>query len=272
MQGSHQYSFRTLANQDKNEVTKLLFDTFKMQNEFWLWKYELNPDYDQSLIVVALNAQKVVGIAHWLPRTIKASSSITIRASLGADLAVDADHKGHGIGAILVSFQNKILEEKNMAMSYGFIEPDLFKHIHSRQIGLVHVPTSTVVYRKYLDVSRVKEKASLLNERAKSDEKMREKLANLNVRVLFRLRGMPLFMVKLGPESVCVEEHELPEPDLKIRADPTLLASVVKSRRKTLELIKNILLRKMEIRPTGLRGVLKLYATLKLVQGLFASR
>ncbi len=272
MQIGSQYSFRALTNGDKIGAMKLLNDTFNMSYEFWKWKYELYPHFDQSLVMVALNANHVVGVAHWIPRNIKISDSIAVKATLGADLAVHAQHKGQGIGKKLISFENRILENKEIIISYGFIEPELVKHIHSPQIGLVAVPTSTTVYRKYLNCSKIQEKTSLLNRIANSDEKMREKLAKLNERVLFRLEGMPPFLMKLGPDKIEVEENDLTDPDLKIECDSTFLASIVTSQRRTLKLIKSLLLRKIKIKPVKAGSILKIYSTLKLTQSLFASR
>ncbi len=272
MQRRSQYSFRILADKDKIGAMELLSYTFNMSTDSWMWKYEYNPDFDQSLVVVALNAKKIVGIAHWLPRNIKVSNFTTLKATLGADLAVHADHRRRGIGETLISFENKILEGKNIVMTFGFIEPDLVKRIHGPQIGVVAIPTSTIVYKKYLNCSRVREKAAILNRIADSDDKMRQKLLKLNVRVLLLLKGMPPFLVKLGPSRIDVEEDDLTDPDLKIEADSTFLASIVQSKRKTLKIIKNLLLGKLKVRPTKLSGIRKLYGTLTLVQTLFASR
>lgn len=272
MRAKPQFSFRVFTNEDQNGVIKLLSETFKMSNEFWTWKYALNPNFDPSLAMVAINKNQVVGCAFWLPRNLRISQSTSARVALGADLAVDSDYKGQGIGTALIASENKILENKNVVMSYGFVEPDLVKHIHGPQIGLVSVPTSTIMYKRYLNCSKVREKSLLLNRIVDSDEKMRAKLRKMNLRVLLRLKGMPPFVVKLGPDRIDVEEDDLTNPDIKVECDSTFLALMVKSKRRTFRLVKSLLLRRIKIKTSNLGSALKLYTTLKLLQSFFTSR
>lgn len=270
MQTKSSYSFRALTNQDRIGVMELVANTFKTDSEFWRWKYELNPDFDRSLVIVALNANQVVGCAHWLPRNLKVSGLTTIKAVLGADLAVCERHKGQGVGRTLISYEKKILENKKTLLSYGFIEPDLVKHIHSPQIGLVAVPTSTIVYKKYLNCKKVRDKTLLFNKIIESSQKMRKKLAESNERILFRLKGIPPFLLKLSPKKIELEEDDLTNPGLKVECDLAFLTSAIKGKRRILKLAKALLLGKMKIKPTNIRSTLKLYSTLKILEVLFS--
>jgi len=267
MSEESRYSFRVLTDEDRIGVMKLLGDTSKMSIEFWMWKYELNPDFDPSLARVAINNREVVGCAFWLPRNLKICNSISVRAALGADLAVYANHKGQGIGKALIASENEVLENKGMVMSYGFVLPELVMHIHGPQIGLVGVPTSTIVCKKYLDCSKVREKVQLMNLIVDSDQNTRAKLANLKINVLFRLRGQPQFVIKMSPDIIDVEEDDLACSDVKVKCDLTLL-DLVQSKRRMFTLVKALLTRKMRI-SGSLRNIIKLYSILELIKLLF---
>lgn len=247
-------------------MMKLLDNTFKTSNEFWVWKYELNPHFNASLARVAVKDRQVVGCAFWLPRNLKICNSMSVRAALGADLAVCARHKGHGIGKALVASENEVLENKNVVMSYGFVPPELVKHIHGPQIGLVRVSTSTITCKKYLDSSKIREKVQLMNRIVDSDQDLQTKLANLKINVLFRLRGMRTFVIKMGPDMIDVEE-DLTGSDVKVECDLTPL-DLFRSKRRMCTLIKALLTRKIKI-SGSLRDIIKLYSVLELIKLLF---
>lgn len=265
------YEVRALTKKDRAKLTKLmkiLRDTFKMSDEFLTWKYPLNPDFDQSLVVVAVNCGQVAGGASWLPRSLKISRSLSVRAALGADLAVHRNHRGQGLAKPLIASENSVLEDKNVVMSYGFIEAKLVKHVHGPLLGLVEVPTSTTVYKKYLNLARIREKVTKMNRIVKSDEEMRGKLTGLNISVLFRLRGIPPFTVRIGSDKISLEESDLKATDLKVECDLTL-SDLVKSESKILTLVKALLTRKIRVKGS-LRHALKLYGLSKFLRILFA--
>lgn len=264
------YQVRALTKKDRAELTKLmkiLSDTFKMSDEHLTWKYSLNPDFDQSLVVVAVNHGQVAGGASWLPRKLKISKSLSVKAALGADLAVHRNYRGRGLAKPLIASENTVLENKNIVMSYGFIDPRLVEHVHRPLIGLVEVPTSTTVYKKYLNLSEIRKKMVDMNLSAKSDEEIKRKLAGLNMSVLFRLRGMPQFTIRISSNEIHMEENDLQDTDLKVECDLTL-SELFKSKRRTLALIKALLTRKLKIKGS-LRGAIKLYSLSKLLGILF---
>ena len=245
-------------SKDEDEVMKLLKNTYNYSDEFLIWKYKLNPDFDPSFAVVAVNNEQVVGCAYWLPRYLKISNSVAFRVAQGTDLAVHPNHRGHGIGRTLIAFENKIVENKSIIINYGFIKPDLVKHIHRPQIGLVALPTSTAVYKKYLNCSIIKERASLLNTVIQSNRKLRAKLTEMDVRMLFHLKGFPSFLIKVGPDKIHIEEDDLSSPDLKIESDFALLTSIFKNKNRVLNLVKALLMRKIKFSGNILRAA-KLY-------------
>lgn len=241
------YSFRFLTSKDEDEVMELVKNTYNYSNEFLMWKYRLNPDFDPSFAVVAVNNERVVGCAYWLPRYLKISNSTVFRAAQGTDLAVHPNHRGHGIGRTLIAFENKIVENKKIILNYGFIRPDLVKRIHRPQIGLVALPTSTSVYKKYLNCSIIRERVSLLNAIIGSNRKLGAKLTEMDVRILFRLRGFPPFLIKIGPDKIHIEEDDLASPNLKIESDFTLLISIFRNKNRVFNVIKALLMGKIKI-------------------------
>jgi predicted N-acetyltransferase YhbS len=262
------FLLRVQTDEDRIAVIKLLGDTFKVSPEFCMWKHELNPYFDPSLSRVAVDGKQVVGCHFWLPQNLKISNSLSVRAALGEGLAVSTSHKGRGIAKALVASENQVLENKNFVMSFGFIPAaELVKHVHGPQLGLVSLPTSTIVCTKYFDCSKIKEKVQLMNRIVDSDQKIREKLANLKVNVLFHLRGFPPFVIKIGPSTIDMEE-DLTHFDVKVQSDLTRL-DLVRSKRKMLTLIKSLFMRQLRINGS-LRNIIKLYSILELLKLLFA--
>jgi GNAT superfamily N-acetyltransferase len=267
MSGESEYRIRVFAERDEAELMELMGDTFEVSEEFLEWKYDLNPDFDRSFVLVAVNCGKVVGCMNWVPRSLKIFNSLSVRAALGADLAVHPNYRGKGLAKPLIAWENMVLEGKNMVMSYGFIDPKLAEHVHSPLIGLVEVPISTTVYTKYLDLSEIREKVGEMNRVAKSDEDIKGKLAGLDVSVLFRLRGMPPFTLRLGAGGVLLEETASMNADLRVECDLTP-SELFKSERKAFTLIKALLTRKIRFRGS-LRDAIKLYSLSRLLGILF---
>jgi len=257
MADAGEYEIRVVAREDRAELMKLLSDSFKMSAEFLKWKYDLNPEFDESLVVVAVNNGQVAGGASWLPRRLKIAKSLSVRAALGADLAVHRNHRGQGLAKPLIASENALLENKNIVMSYGLIDPKLAEHVHGPLIGLAEVPTSTTVYKKYLNLSEIRDKVSEMNRVAKSKGDMKAKLAALDMTVLFRLRGMPPFTLRIEAGGIRLEETNSIKPDLQVEFRLTPL-KLFKSKRKALTLIKALLTRKIRFKGR-LRDAIKLY-------------
>lgn len=264
------YQMRMFAEEDRAELIRLLSDTFKKSDEFIAWKFDSNPDFDQSLVVVAVNSEQVTGCMSWLPRSLKISKSLSVRAALGADLAVHRNHRGRGLAKPLIASENTILEDKNIVLSYGFIDPELVEHVHGPLLGLVEVPTSTVVYKKYLNLSEIREKVEGMNRTAKSREEIRRRLVGLDMSVSFRLRGMPPFMIKMGQETMAVKEDDLSSSDVKVECDLTPLA-LARSKNITLTLITAVLMRKIRI-SGSLTKIIRLSIAFNLLKALFIRR
>jgi len=242
---------------------KLLSETFRMTDDFLAWKYHLNPDFDQSLVLVAMDRGKAVGGIIWLPRNLKISRSLAVKAMLGADLVVDRNHRGQGLAKPLIAAENRILEGKNGLMSYGFIDPRLVERVHGPLIGLVEVPTSTTVYKKYLGLSEIRQKVMRMNKMAKSEESVSRKLPDLDVTVSFHLKGMSPFILRIGPDGVSMEENALTDPSLKVKCDLTP-SELFNGKSKNLTLIRALLTRRLRVKGS-LKKAIILYRLSRLL-------
>lgn len=263
------YSLRRLTAKDEDEAMKLLKTTINCSSESWVWKYKLNPDFNPSFGAVVVNNEKFVGCAYWLPRHLKIFNSAAVGAVLGADLAVQPEHRGRGLSRALISFEDKILEKSDILISYGLVDPKLVERVHGPTLGLVNITTSTSVYRKYFDCSVIRKQVSSLNKIIESDRKQRAKLAEMNVGILFRLTGFPPFLIKIGPDRIYVKEDSLSNPapaHLKIEGDTGVLVSFIKDRAKIINLIKALLTGKIKISGNILRAARALFFLSRLRQ------
>jgi len=247
------YSLRRLRAKDEDEAMKLLKTTVNCSTAFWVWKYKLNPDFNPSFGAVLENNEKLVGCAYWLPRHLKIFNPAAVGAVLGADLAIQPEHRGRGLSKALISFEDKVLEKSDILISYGLVDPKLVERVHGPTIGLVNITTSTSVYRKYFDCSVIRKQVSSLNKIIESDRKQRAKLAEMNVCILFRLTGFPPFLIKIGPDRIHVKEDNLSNPHLKIEGDAGVLVSFIKDRSKIIDFVKALLTRKIKISGNILR-------------------
>ena len=89
----------------------------------------------------------------------------------------------------------------------------------------------------------------------------------MDMNVSFRLRGVPPFTLKIGPNEVSLKRDDLTDPDLKVECNLTP-SELFRSKRKTFALIKALLTRRIRIKGS-LRGAIKMYSLSKFLVMLF---
>jgi len=258
-----EYSYRQFLESDEPAVIRLVKNTFPgfLKGDFWVWKYRSNPDFDPSLVVVAEKNGEVVGCNHWLVRDLKLSSSLEVRAALGADVVVHPEHRGHGIGTQLLRFLrlSRAFKKKGIVISYMFGNPKLSKRFYKPAAGYVAAPNSTITYKKLLNCRELKEEFQRVNDLIKSRKELQTKLEGLKMRVLFRLKGAPNFTINIKSEGVYLEEGKGENPDVVVEGSLPLFSSMMEAKKGGWGLAKAWLTGKLKIR----KGLLKAFKILK---------
>ena len=234
MKKKSEYSYRLFTEQDAPAVTQLINQAFPnfLGGNFWKWKYESNPSFDPSLVVVAENNNQIVGCNHWLARDFKLSSDLPIKVALAGDIAVNPEHRGHGVGKALLNFfrNSKAFKEKEIVLTYMFADPKLAKRLYKPAVGYVIAPNHGTKYSKYLNCDRIAKNFDLINEILHSNRDLSQKLNGLNIKILFRLRGAPNFSIKLDSNRVEFIEGELESTDVIIEGDFPVFSSAIEGR------------------------------------------
>ena len=267
MKKNSEYSYRLFTEQDAPAVTKLVNQAFPnfLGGNFWEWKYESNPSFDPSLVVVAENNNQIVGCNHWLARNFKLSKNLTINVALAGDIAVNPEHRGHGVGKALLNFfrNSKTFKEKDIILTYMFAEPKLAKRLYKPAVGYVIAPNHATKYRKYLNCNRIAKNFDRINETLHSDSDLSQRLDGLNMGILFRLRGAPSFSIKLDSNKVEFTEGEIETTDVVIEGDFPFFSSAIEGRAGVNDIVKALLMRKLRVTKGKLK-LLKLFNVLKL--------
>ncbi len=261
-----EYSYRTFVDDDAPAVMNLVHKAFPsfLGGNFWVWKYLSNPNFDPTLVVIAEKDGKVVGCNHWLLRNFKISNELTVKAALGGDIVVAPQHRGQGVGKGLLRFlrSSKAFGEKGVILTYMFADPKLNRRLYKPAVGYVFTPDSTTVYSKYLNTRRMKERFLKINEVIQSKPDLQNELEGLTLRMMFRLRGSPIFSIVLASNQVDFVEGELETADVIIEGDFPLFSNVVEGLVGLDLLAKSLLMRKLRIKK-GKMKIFKLFKVLK---------
>lgn len=267
MKENLEYCYRKFAEADEPELINLVKKAFPsfLEGNFWVWKYKLNPNFDPSLVVVAEKDGQIVGCNHWLARDFKLSADSKVKASLGGDIIVSPEHRGHKVGKALLSFfrTSKAFKEKGIILTYMFADPALSRRFHQPAVGYVSAPDSTTTYTKFLNSRRLKEKFQLVNDALQSRSDLQQKINGLNMRILFRLRGAPVFSINLADKRVEFAEGDLESPDTIIEGDFTLFSSAIEGKVGLSGLVTCLLTRKLKI-TKGKSKIFRLFTVFKV--------
>jgi GNAT superfamily N-acetyltransferase len=247
------YVCRTFRYEDEEDVKRLVKNAFGdfLGGEFWDWKYKLNPGFDPSLVAVAEKDGAIIGCNHWLLKNLKLTPRLVTKAVLGADVAVDPDFRGKGVGKSLLLYQRSsgIIEKEKPSIIYMFANPSLAEHFHIPVGGFIPTPDRTVFYFKILNWKRLEEKVELLNAQIAAG-KFGDRLSKLGLRVLFEFSGAPSICFSIGERGIIVEKDEQnwrKNVDVTIAGDLTTFQEVAGKRNRRLKVFKALLLRRIKI-------------------------
>jgi predicted N-acetyltransferase YhbS len=221
------FVYRSLREEDDDAVRALVESTFSsfLSGKFWDWKYLQNPGFDRSFVAVAENHGKIVGCNHWLLRRFTLSASVTIDATLGADIAVVPEYRKKGVGRALIYFLRSQHANEKLPVMYMFANPELRKRFHTPVAGYVPAPGGTVLYTKILNWEKVRVSTAAFNERVKQGE-FGDMLERVELTVVFKVHGAPPLYLHVDEKGVDTDASEK-------RADVTVSSDVA-----TLSLIK----------------------------------
>lgn len=258
MQGAQGFSIRNLSEGDEPALIRLLKDNLQtFSRADWDWKYRSNPAFDYSLVIVAESNGEIVGCNHWLTRDLRLSSSLKVKAALGADVLVYPQHRGRGIGTQLVRFMraSRVFKEKGVVISYMFTDPKLNRRLYEPTAGYFVAPNSTVTYRKLFNCRELKEKFQRANDLINSRKDLQEKLESLNMSVLFKLKGTPIFSIDIGSKGIHLDEGDMGNHDMVVVGDFQTFFTLVDGNGGVWGLVKSWITGKLGIRKGLLKAV-----------------
>jgi predicted N-acetyltransferase YhbS len=224
-------SLRKFQNRDEDALQQLLEKVFPIfnDNELWFWKYRRNPDFDNSLVVIAEKDGQLVGSNYWVLRNLKLSSSLQVKAALGADVAVDPNFRGEGIGKELLRFPRTsgFFKEKGILLSYMFSSYGLTKRFQGPTAGYTKAPAGTTVFRKIFDCEELKARFQEIDGVIRSNESMMKQLKKLDICIFFNLTGAPEFSVNIRQGKVYLEEGKAVDSDVIVEGSLPLSSAII---------------------------------------------
>jgi len=267
-----EYVYRTLTEGDKVAVKRLVRNVFSrfLGGDYWEWKYSQNPDFDPSMVAVAEKDGKVVGCNHWLLRDFKLSSSLTTKALLCADIAVDAEHRKHGVGKSLLVFLRStgIFRSKGAVVNYMFADSELSKRLYRPVVGYIPIRTSTVTYTKRLNWKKVMRRIDEINEKMKLQEGGNRRASELNSKIAFYVSGAPPLTVIINSGVIEAIEENIENANVRVESNLATLIGLVESKNRKRSLLKALLTGKLKVRGS-LLGIWRFYRNFRLLEEIF---
>jgi predicted N-acetyltransferase YhbS len=255
------YSYRKFRKGDEVALEELLKNTFSKfkEKDLWSWKYTLNPNFDNSLVVIAEKGDELVGSNYWMLRDLKLSSDATIKVALGADLAVHPDFRGHGIGAELIRYPrvSGFFKKKGVLLCYVFGRAELNKRLYRPVAGYAIAPNQTTTYKKLFNCQELKERFQEIDSAIRSNDAAKQRLKELVMCISFKLSGAPEFSVHIERDKVYLEEGTARNCDVLIEGRLPLSILFIGGAVSLSDIVKSLLTGKVKIRK-GLFHILRL--------------
>ncbi len=263
------YATRIFKESDEKVLEILMQETFAFTEDFWKWKHRSYPNFTPQSIIVAEKDGKMIGATCWIPRDLKISNSLTVKAALMCDSAVDPQYRGQGIGSSMMKFLHERLKENGIVIAYGFARPIVAKKFY---LPLDHflVAHSTTAYTKFLNCDRWRKRISALIE---NNEVLIKKIAKVNLTIQFVLNGAPPFVIRVRNSKIDLEEVSETvsmdiRPDVKVRGDLRFLIPSLLKGKGILTLLKLSIQRKIRIKGS-LRKPVALFRILRIIAPAF---
>lgn len=262
---------RTIRKEDDEAVRGLVKSTFGrfLSGNFWDWKYLRNPSFDRSFVAVAENDGKIVGCNHWLLRRFKLSDSVVVDGVLAADIAVNPEYRNRGVGRALMNLLRSQHGGKKLALMYMFANPELRKHFHTPIGGYITAPSGTVLYTKILNWNKVKRNVAVFNEKVKPGE-FGDKLAKVNLTVVFRVRGAPPLCLHVDGRGVDADVSD-ERADVTISGDVATLSKIKGEEIGVWKLVGLVLTGKLKFKG-GLRKMLTVYRNMWVFREILSGK
>jgi putative sterol carrier protein len=233
------------------------------------WKYERNPEFANSLVIIAEKEGELVGSNYWISRRLQLMKNLSVNAALAADIAVDSKERGKGVGTKLLLYPRMAgtFKKNKIVVSYMFSGQELSKRLYKPAAGYIAAPGGTTTYRKLFTCNELKEIFGKIDAIVKSSEELKRKVAELAMCISFKLRGVPEFSLNIEHEKISIDEGAVKNPDIVIEGSLPLSSLMLKGDFGFRKIMKAFLLGKVKVRK-GLRNILKMRQALRLFQAV----
>jgi predicted N-acetyltransferase YhbS len=261
--------YRTYQQGDEASLEQLLKRTFPRFNEsnIWQWKYTQNPGFDNSLLIVAENDKEIIGSNLWLLREFKLLDNLSVPAALAADIAVDTNYRGHGIGSKLMLYPrlSGTFKAHKLLLSYMFGRPELNKRFYKPVAGYVVAPSNTITYKKLFNCKQLSDKFQQIDRAVNSDKDLIQALEHFTLSIAFFLKGASAFTVIIKPGKISLDEGKIEKPDVIIEGKLPLSVLTISGGITTGYLVKSWVTGKFKI-TKGITKVFKVRRAFQILQ------
>lgn len=248
-----QYLIRASKKRDEALLAKLTKNAFGFNEDFWIWKHKRHPSFNHSSIIIAEIDGEVIGASSWIPRDLKISNFITVRAAVGGDTIVHPNYRGQGVGSSIMKEYYERLKGSGVMVIYGFATKEVAKKFYLPQ-GNILMRDSIIRYSKILNCSRWRKKIASIAKKANGP--IRKLKGQVTIR--FALKGAPPFSIVVENGKIDLEEMEGKGPkdfDVVIEGKLSLLMPFLEGRRGIFDLAKLLVRRKINTKGVLLNSI-----------------
>jgi GNAT superfamily N-acetyltransferase len=263
------YSIRKFTLEDEDALISLLETQYPwfLKDTIYAWKYKKNPNFNPSFVAVAEHQGKIIGCNHWLPRKLKLSNKLQVSTVLAADLLVNRQYRGQGIGSDLLRIlrTSELIERNGITLSYTFPAVNLNKKLYEPVAGYVAAPYAMKTYKRFFSCRELQQKIELIDKKVKANNTIMARLHGFDLHVAFKLLGFPAFSLGITSEGIAFSEKTIKKPDIVIEGIIPLTAGIIDGNIRTRVLIKSLISGRLKIKK-GITKVLKMKKAFSILQ------